>query len=380
MASVASPQDPVPSADTIRKTPLESMSWGFVDSKPGIIKYDVKHTHVLTIGNITKKMEAEPFTHTGGFGQFRIKMGHVVTEWILGICPNGYPRRHETIGNTGVFLIKITNTKFPTNANLIFSSVNKNGSKSRIRNAETSFPANYRGKAFGIHKFISHLELRENPDLIPDDTLTIMCEVTIKEGGASLVTGGLSILAPGGNEERSTWNFTENMEEVFKVGKFTDVTIDCQGKQFQCHKAILAGRSSVFDAMFSPNFKEGIENKVEVVDVSADIFEEILRFIYSGEVRHLKAGAKHLLVAAEKYNLVDLKKFCEESLCVNMTVENVLDLIELADLHDAANLRATALEFIGKNAKEVSAQKGWREKIPDLMADIFEAIIQKGDK
>ena len=375
---MASPQDSVPSAAIFKRTPLESMSWGFVDTKPGIIEYDVKHTHVLTIGNFSKKMDAEPFTWVREFEAFSIKIGEEFTWWILGICPNGFPRLNETIGHIGVVLMKITDTEFPINVDLIFSFVDKNGSKSRIRRGEKAFKAPA-GEGFKIRKFISHSELRENPDLIPDDTLTVRCELSIKGGGVSLVDGGPSILVPAGNEERSTRNFMENMEEIFKVGKFTDVTIDCQGKQFQCHKAILAGRSSVFDAMFSPNFKEGIENKVEVVDVSADIFEEILRFIYSGEVRHLKAGAKHLLVAAEKYNLVDLKKFCEESLCVNMTVENVLDLIELADLHDAANLRATALEFIGKNAKEVSAQKGWREKIPDLMADIFEAIIQKGD-
>ena len=377
---MASPQDPVQSAATFKRTPLESMSWGFVDTKPGIIKYDVKHTHVLTIGNFSKKMETEPFIWLEEFAEFSIKIGEEFTGWILGICPNGYPRLNGTIGHTGVVLIKITDTEFPIDVDLIFSFVDKNGSKSRIRRGEMTFQAPAGEGRFKIRKFISHSELRENRDLIPDDTLTIMCELTIKGGGVSLVDGGPSILAPGGNEERSTRNITENMEEVFKVAKFTDVTIDCQGKQFPCHKAILAGRSPVFDAMFSPNFKEGIENKVEVVDVSADILEEILHFIYSGEVRDLnKQRTKHLLIAAEKYNLVDLKLLCEESLCINMTVENVLDLIEIADLHDAANLRATALKFIGKNAKQVAAQKGWREKIPDVMADIFEAIIQKGD-
>ena len=60
-----------------------------------------------------------------------------------------------------------------------------------------------------------------------------------------------------------------------------------------------------------------------------------------------------------------------------MTVGNVLEMMELADLHNAANLRAAALKFIGENAKEVSSQKEWREKIPETIADIFDAIIHK---
>ena len=82
---MASRQDPVPYADTIRKTPLESMSWGFVDTKPGIIEYDVKHTHVLTIGNFSKKMEAEPVTWLREFAAFSIKIGEEFTGWILTI-------------------------------------------------------------------------------------------------------------------------------------------------------------------------------------------------------------------------------------------------------------------------------------------------------
>ena len=133
----------------------------------------------------------------------------------------------------------------------------------------------------------------------------------------------------------------------------------------------------MLEAMFSPNFREGMENKVEVVDVTAETLEEMLRYMYSGRVRDLKGVAEKLLVAAEKYNLKGLKKLCEESLCVNIKVGNVLDMMELADLHTASNLRATALKLIGENAKEVASQQEWRERMPDVMADIIDAMIQK---
>ena len=43
----------------VKKPPVESTSWSFIDTKPGIAKYDVKHTHVVTIGNISEKMKVE---------------------------------------------------------------------------------------------------------------------------------------------------------------------------------------------------------------------------------------------------------------------------------------------------------------------------------
>jgi len=366
--------------------PLESMSWVFIDTKPGIIKYDVKHTQVVTIGQISKKMEAGQGTVLWS-EVFSVKIGEKITDWRIAICPNGYlcPRDGlVSIGHIGIGLTCLDNLEFPIDATTIFSLINRTSSKRKGKKSDQqTFGCFAQRAGVGVADFISHLELREKPDLIPEDTITIVCELTIKDVGVSLVGSDSEsksrILVPAGNESKSIKKYMGDMEEVFKIGKFTDVTIVCQGREFPCHKAILAGRSPVFDAMFSPNFKEGTENKVDVVDVAADIFEELLRFIYSGKVGDccLKDVAGDLLVAAEKYGVLDLKELCEEILCANTTVGNVLEMMELADLHNAAKLRAAALKFIGENAKEVSSQKEWRERIPDAIADIFDAIIHK---
>ena len=42
----------------VKRPPLGTTSWSFIDTKPSIIMYDVEHTHVLTIGNISKKLQA----------------------------------------------------------------------------------------------------------------------------------------------------------------------------------------------------------------------------------------------------------------------------------------------------------------------------------
>ena len=37
---------------------------------------------------------------------------------------------------------------------------------------------------------------------------------------------------------------------------------------------------------------------------------------------------------------------CEEALCSNLTVDNVCDILILADMHSATQLKAQALDFI----------------------------------
>lgn len=39
---------------------------------------------------------------------------------------------------------------------------------------------------------------------------------------------------------------------------------------------------------------------------------------------------------------------CEEALCSNLSVENVADILILADLHSAEQLKAQAIDFINR--------------------------------
>lgn len=51
-----------------------------------------------------------------------------------------------------------------------------------------------------------------------------------------------------------------------------------------------------------------------------------------------------------QYALERLKIMCEEALCSNLSVENVADILILADLHSAEQLKAQAIDFINRYA------------------------------
>lgn len=125
----------------------------------------------------------------------------------------------------------------------------------------------------------------------------------------------------------------------------------------------------MFNAMFEHQMIEGKSNRVKIDDVDAEVMYEMLRFIYSGRSSGIDKIADLLLAAADKvtrfelhitlfffsvfivcvclkYALDRLKALCEESLCNNMDIDNVVDTLVLADLHSASQLKSQAMDFI----------------------------------
>ena len=161
--------------------------------------------------------------------------------------------------------------------------------------------------------------------------------------------------------------------------KYTDLVLEVNGTTFHCHKFMLAGKSDVFDAMFSHHFEERFSNKVVITDLEPDAILEMLRFIYTGKVHNMETVNKLLLISADKYNIIDLKESCEKSLCNSMTVENVCSLLLLARDRVSQELKRRAVDFISQNIEAVTNAEGWQDLVrePSLMTDVVRAMGPK---
>ena len=130
--------------------------------------------------------------------------------------------------------------------------------------------------------------------------------------------------------------------------------------------------------MFEHDMEERKHNRVEVKDVDPDVMSDMLRFIYTGRAPNLDTMAAELLAAADKYALDRLKVMCEEALCNSLTVENVSEVLILADLHSADQLKAQAIDFINTHhVTDVMETAGWKQMVssnPHLIAEAFKAL------
>lgn len=136
--------------------------------------------------------------------------------------------------------------------------------------------------------------------------------------------------------------------------QLSDVTITVGQRTFYAQRAILSVRSAVFAAMFQSGMQESKPNcTISVEDIEPDVFQDVLRFIYTGQVQALKTLGYDLLAAAEKYALNDLKSICEHHLCGHTTKETALQNLLQADLFHAQQLKDAVIRFVCGNIKQM---------------------------
>jgi len=219
---------------------------------------------------------------------------------------------------------------------------------------------------------------------ICDDMLTIVCEMTIPGTDVSRISYGTGASGSenkaGGRKEPS--KLANDLEHLLDNSTLTDVTIKCDNKTLECHKAILSARSNVFQAMFTHDMKERKNNEILIEDLDYATVADMVRFIYAGRLSDMAPKAGTLLSAAEKYDIRDLKEICCNHLSANLNTEQIVDILVLSDLYKAAELKATSIQFLLSHKEEVFSQPDWKAKLaghPDLLMEVLEATVDKKD-
>jgi len=165
------------------------------------------------------------------------------------------------------------------------------------------------------------------------------------------------------------------MGKVLAEGRFSDVVVVAEEREFPVHRAILAQRSDVFRAMFDVDMTEKQNKRVVIEDLSADAVSDLLTFIYTNSAPNVNMFAMELLAAAEKYNVPRLKAVCEAKLAKSLNIDNVIDRLLESETYRADQLKAAALHWISKHAPDVVETTSWKslcDERPALVAVICE--------
>ncbi|CAH1799754.1 unnamed protein product, partial [Owenia fusiformis] len=75
-------------------------------------------------------------------------------------------------------------------------------------------------------------------------------------------------------------NFRKRLNDLWHNDLFCDITLEVEGKQFNCHKVILSANSQYFQSMFSNGMSETSQNTIVLKDVSSKVMENILNHLY----------------------------------------------------------------------------------------------------
>jgi len=170
-------------------------------------------------------------------------------------------------------------------------------------------------------------------------------------------------------------------EILYNNKELSDVKIICAGITFECHKLVLGCRSEVFAAMFSDqaDMVESKSGELEINDVGPDAVDTMIHFMYHDKILP-KAINQELLLLADKYMIHDLMDFCIEHLEENLSLENILEVLQISNLINQKSLFQTATRFLCENKDQMKSMLNeFLESNKPLAENVLKAILNLND-
>ncbi|PHT63283.1 BTB/POZ and TAZ domain-containing protein 1 [Capsicum annuum] len=144
----------------------------------------------------------------------------------------------------------------------------------------------------------------------------------------------------------------------------TDIqVVTSGGLRIPAHSAVLASSSTVLEnILVRPEKLRSSERTIRILGVPCDAVSVFIRFLYSSKCteEQMERHGIHLLALSHVYLVPQLKQRCTKGLAKRLTIENAVDVLQLARLCDAPDLYLRSMKFLSSNFKKVEETEGWK--------------------
>ena len=312
--------------------------------------------------------------------EFDIKGPCETVTWAAKVYPNGM--NEEENGFVSVVLFNDQPPKvvsdfgymdceieeFEVHIKCVLSSLDVNNIKQKLGEFYTKMGN------FASQSLSKIIERKNIGQIAPTGTLSLVFDIQIMDTNTKPVLESISAAL---DENSRKKQLSHDLELSYTMKEYADVTITCDGMEFRCHKLILASRSAFFKTMFETDMKEKNTGKYEIKFMNAEVFEDLLKYMYSGVAPNIDSTAKELLEAADRCQLSKLRDLCEVTLCSQIELSNCIDLLLLGDLFQASTLKTLALNFVSNHLKKIESSE-WKKKLmtsPSLLIEVTEMML-----
>ncbi|AQK93905.1 ARM REPEAT PROTEIN INTERACTING WITH ABF2 isoform X1 [Zea mays] len=159
-------------------------------------------------------------------------------------------------------------------------------------------------------------------------------------------------------------------EQYVNSSTLSDVTFLVEGKRFYAHRIALLASSDAFRAMFDGGYREKDARDIEIPNIRWDVFELMMRFIYTGSVQVTSEIAQDLLRAGDQYLLEGLKRLCEYTIAKDVNLDNVSDMYDLSEAFHAVSLRHTCILYILEHFNKICTRAGSAQLIQRVIPEL----------
>ena len=116
----------------------------------------------------------------------------------------------------------------------------------------------------------------------------------------------------------------------------------------------------MFAEMFKTNGKVSSIESLKIEECDSAVFEAMLCFLYTDEMKETEEMTKKLLPIAKNYQVKLLILKCEKTLLKNICTENCAEMLMLADTHNALILKKGASDYFRHHSGNIIKSAGWQ--------------------
>ena len=147
----------------------------------------------------------------------------------------------------------------------------------------------------------------------------------------------------------------ERLDILRRNESFCDVKVVVKDKEFNAHKVVLAAASPFFLTLLATDMRESKEQliRIELEEATASVMEDVLQYVYTGNVSVTEESAHSLIATADYLLLPGLKTMACNFLKENVTTENCIFNYYFADKYQCVDMREKACEVVNSNFSAV---------------------------
>ncbi|XP_059158688.1 kelch-like protein 8 [Physella acuta] len=154
---------------------------------------------------------------------------------------------------------------------------------------------------------------------------------------------------------------------------FLDFTIKIQDDTITCHKLVLAACSEFFQALFRSGMREVTENCVVLKDVSYEIFQLILKTLYTGVNVLTLDNFIHVWRAVHMLQINFMVKMCERFAAKSITIDNWENIYVIAKLLASTFVLDKLHSFMLQNFDQISLSSTYLQLTPNEVRDLIKS-------
>uniref|UniRef100_A0A1A8PHY7 Kelch-like 24 n=1 Tax=Nothobranchius rachovii TaxID=451742 RepID=A0A1A8PHY7_9TELE len=164
-----------------------------------------------------------------------------------------------------------------------------------------------------------------------------------------------------------------NLDSFRNDDLFTDVVIKAGGKEFRCHRAVLAACSPYFKAMFTNNYRERNSLTIEISGIDRKMMEILLSFIYTGHATIEPENVPPLYEASNLFQIKQLGDACVQFIAEQQDPCNCLGFLRFAEIYSLDNLVSACLRYARENFTEVLQHEEFLDLKPKELKRVIDS-------